>query len=213
MELALIRCAVSPGGSLTVVGDERQQTDPTAYFRGWQPLIEELGIGAAPDVVLSRSYRCPAGVSGFARQVLEPTEPRAALDESVAMSQFGDQDDLALALARELAALARQDGNARVAVIFRRPVDAEHWRQRIRRSTRRKLHLLPSPEPGPHITVTSLEQVRGLEFDYVILPDVDASRYPDSAESRRALYLASTRALHGLWVAWTGVGSPIVQAN
>jgi DNA helicase IV len=48
------------------------------------------------------------------------------------------------------------------------------------------------------INITCVQQVKGLEFDYVIVPDAQANVYPDTPASRRALYVAVTRTSHQL---------------
>jgi DNA helicase II / ATP-dependent DNA helicase PcrA len=63
---------------------------------------------------------------------------------------------------------------------------------------------------GPGISVTCVDEVKGLEFDYVIIPDASAANYPDSGEARRALYVAATRAISRLWVLWSGRPSPLI---
>jgi DNA helicase IV len=60
------------------------------------------------------------------------------------------------------------------------------------------------------VDVTDVENVKGLEFDYVILPDVTARAYPTNEEARRRLHVAITRASHQLWVVSSGVRSPLV---
>ena len=60
------------------------------------------------------------------------------------------------------------------------------------------------------IDVTHVGDVKGLEFDYVIIPDADAHVYQDDAKSRRALHVACTRAVHQLFVISTSTPSPIV---
>jgi DNA helicase-2/ATP-dependent DNA helicase PcrA len=56
--------------------------------------------------------------------------------------------------------------------------------------------------------ITLVEEVKGLEFDFVIVPDATESHYPSqgphTAASRRALYVASTRARHQLVFAAAG---------
>ncbi len=59
---------------------------------------------------------------------------------------------------------------------------------------------------APGIEVTEIEQVKGLEFDYVVLVDATADAYPDDPASRRRLHVGATRAVHQLWV--TSVGTP-----
>jgi DNA helicase-2/ATP-dependent DNA helicase PcrA len=62
------------------------------------------------------------------------------------------------------------------------------------------------------VEVTEIEQVKGLEFDYVILVDVDAANYRDVSSARRLLHVGATRAIHQLWLAAVGVPSPIVSS-
>ena len=61
-----------------------------------------------------------------------------------------------------------------------------------------------SEAPRYGVTVIGVDQVKGLEFDFVVLPDVDDDQYPDRPDARRALYVAATRALAQLWVATCG---------
>jgi DNA helicase-2/ATP-dependent DNA helicase PcrA len=52
----------------------------------------------------------------------------------------------------------------------------------------------------PGVDIVSVSEVKGLEFDYVIIPDASNIFYPDTPESRRSLHVASTRAIHQLWL-------------
>ena len=64
---------------------------------------------------------------------------------------------------------------------------------------------------APGIEVTDVRQVKGLEFDYVVLLDVTAESYPDTAEARHLLHIGATRAAHQLWLVVPGAASPILQ--
>jgi DNA helicase II / ATP-dependent DNA helicase PcrA len=48
------------------------------------------------------------------------------------------------------------------------------------------------------VNVTTVDQVKGLEFDYVLVPDASRTNYPNQPSSRRALYVAVTRSRHEL---------------
>jgi ATP-dependent DNA helicase UvrD/PcrA len=63
-------------------------------------------------------------------------------------------------------------------------------------------------EPG--VDVTDVESIKGLEFDYVILPDATARAWPQTDEARRKLHVAITRASHQLWVISSGVRSRLL---
>ena len=64
----------------------------------------------------------------------------------------------------------------------------------------------------PGVEVTEIRQVKGLEYDYVILVDVNAQSYPDSDEARYQLHIGATRAAHQLWIISTGDPSPLIPA-
>jgi DNA helicase-2/ATP-dependent DNA helicase PcrA len=59
---------------------------------------------------------------------------------------------------------------------------------------------------APGVEVTEIEQVKGLEFDYVVLVEVSTTSFPDTPAARRRLHVGATRAIHQLWL--TSVGTP-----
>jgi DNA helicase-2/ATP-dependent DNA helicase PcrA len=65
----------------------------------------------------------------------------------------------------------------------------------------------------PGVDVTDIRQVKGLEFDYVVLVDVNASVFPADDASRHLLHIAATRAAHQLWVIFTGPPSPLLPSS
>ena len=65
----------------------------------------------------------------------------------------------------------------------------------------------------PGVDVTDVAQVKGLEFDYVILVDVNAASYPDTLEARHLLHIGATRAAHQLWLVVTGDPSPLLPPD
>ena len=62
----------------------------------------------------------------------------------------------------------------------------------------------------PGVDVTEIRQVKGLEYDYVVLADVNESTFPDDDESRHLLHIGATRAAHQLWVVSTSHPSPLI---
>jgi DNA helicase IV len=63
------------------------------------------------------------------------------------------------------------------------------------------------------VQVSIADEVKGLEFDLVVVPDAGARDYPDDAASRRAMYVAVTRARHQVLLACVGDASPVVAAR
>jgi DNA helicase-2/ATP-dependent DNA helicase PcrA len=65
----------------------------------------------------------------------------------------------------------------------------------------------------PGIDVTDVRQTKGLEFDIVILLDVNEGSYAGDEHARRLLHVAMTRAAHQLWVTYTGTPSLLLPES
>jgi DNA helicase-2/ATP-dependent DNA helicase PcrA len=65
----------------------------------------------------------------------------------------------------------------------------------------------------PGIEITPVGEVKGLEFDYVIIPDTNWGTYVDKPEDRRLLHVAATRAIHQLWVISVGRESVLLPLD
>ncbi|MDP9148867.1 MAG: ATP-binding domain-containing protein, partial [Myxococcota bacterium] len=225
LELALLGRGLAKDGTLVVAGDIDQQTDVTTRFGGWAAAMTELGRPDYATVHLDVSYRCPPAVTSLARSVLAgdaPSGPRVdaprdhAPEESDArpsLRQFPSEQQLGERLAREIASLRRRDPRASVAVICRSPLTARRIAAILQAHAPTRLvfdgHFLPR---GP-AQVTTVDEVKGLEFDFVVVPDATASDYPDAPAARRALYVAVTRARHQVFLAHVGPRSPLVASG
>ena len=64
-------------------------------------------------------------------------------------------------------------------------------------------------EPG--LDVTHVDDVKGLEWDYVVVPDATDTAYPGDPESRRRLHVAITRASYQVWLVAPGALTPILE--
>ncbi len=64
----------------------------------------------------------------------------------------------------------------------------------------------------PGIEVTEIEQVKGLEFDYVILVEVSDENNSTAPSDRRRLHVGATRAIHQLWLTCVGTPSSLVRS-
>ena len=76
------------------------------------------------------------------------------------------------------------------------------------------LHLLTydSEEFYEGVMVTSVSMCKGLEFDEVLIPDVDNINYT-SEYDRGLLYVACTRAMHRLTLLYKGECSRFISSN
>lgn len=214
-ELAVVGQQLGKTRSCTLAGDEMQQT--TTSFAGWPAALAELGVKDAATVRLSVSYRCPRPVIELARQVLGPLAPESPPRNAregvpVGFHHFPQEAQAWLFVRDALKDLLEREPRASVAVIASSPEAARAFYKVVddMSSTRLVLEGDFSFEPG--VDVTDVESIKGLEFDYVILPDATARAWPQTDEARRKLHVAITRASHQLWVISSGVRSRLLPA-
>jgi DNA helicase-2/ATP-dependent DNA helicase PcrA len=205
LELSLLGRCVSRGGTLIVAGDAAQQVDVAANFRGWDATMRELGAPEHRNAVLEVSYRCPPEVTEFAR-ALRVEGGRA----SFPLARFYDECHLAAWLVEALRDLDAEDPTAASAVICRTPQAAAQLARLANMVLPTNLALEGAFTFGPGAQVTCVPEVKGLEFDHVVIPDVAAGGYADTAEARRSLYVAATRASAQLVLAAAGPPSPLL---
>jgi len=216
IELAVLGRARMPEGTLSIAGDERQQIDANAVFGGWPQTVAELGLREAEQVVLTESYRCPPEVEAFARRVVGRAPPDAALEHSrgaIIRHAAPSRCHLVAHLIDALLQLTDMDRRARVAVICRHAELARRLHPELLRGVPLRLALGGQFDFRPGIVVTCVDEVRGLEFDDVVIPDATPASYSGDDASRRALYVATTRTMHQLLLATPERWSPLVQTH
>ncbi|HYY51983.1 MAG TPA: ATP-binding domain-containing protein [Myxococcales bacterium] len=206
LELSLLGRCVARGGTLIVAGDAAQQVDPAANFRGWDVTMRELGAAQHRKAVLEVSYRCPPEVTEFAR-ALRSEGGRAAFP----LTRFHEECHLAAWLVGALRDLDAEDPTAAAAVICRTSQAAVQLARLARMVVPANLALEGAFTFGPGAQVTCVPEVKGLEFDHVVVPDAVAGQYADTAEARRSLYVAATRASAQLVLAAAGTPSPLLR--
>lgn len=216
LELLLIGRALRPGGTLIVAGDEAQQVDPSAYFAGFAAAMQALRAREFTTVQLAISYRCPPAVTELAR-TLRRTEPAAAtqlaVSDAVVQAGFASECHLVARLIDALRDLREADPTATVAVICRTAPAAQRLARLLARGVEARLARDGDFRFAAPVEVTCVQEVKGLEFDYVLIPDATALAYPEDAAARRALYVAVTRAAQQLLLGGIGTWSPLLPGR
>jgi DNA helicase II / ATP-dependent DNA helicase PcrA len=209
IELSVMARALRKGGVFVVAGDAAQQVDPTAVFTGWDGVMAELGVPGSKQIRLEVNYRCPPDVTTLARHVIDSTVPLAPTP-AVTWAPFSAPFHLSVWLSDSLRQLIGDDSSASVAVICRTPEAAKRVQQRLRGLTT-TLALDGDFPFKPGVVVTCVQEIKGLEFDIVVLPDTAATTWANTQDSRRGLYTAMTRASHRLVLAFAGAKSPLLE--
>ena len=208
---------------MTIAGDTAQRVVFDNAFRGWDALIGDLGLADRAGEALrlrplELAYRSTAEVMEFARKVLgplAPVEPPKASRHGaeVELHAFPGLGEAVAFVAEALRSLLSREHSASVAVLSRYVGQADAWYAALQRAEVPSLRRVRKQEFlfTAGVDVTDVSQVKGLEFDYIILVDTNAQGYPESTESRHLLHIGATRATHQLWLISTGDVSPLVR--
>jgi DNA helicase-2/ATP-dependent DNA helicase PcrA len=219
IEVKVLYEALTDARSLTIAGDVAQRVIFDNAFRGWVGLLADIGVQGAANLMrpLKLAYRSTAPVMRFAREVLgplaDPDVELAARDGAeVALHEFGGMGEAVAFVADALRSLVGREPSASVALITRHSGQADAWYEALRRAEVPQLRRVRRQDFAfqPGVDVTDVAQVKGLEFDYVILLDVNEASYPATVESRHLLHIGATRATHQLWLIATGPVSELV---
>jgi len=201
--------------SVTFAGDEMQQT--ASSFAGFEASLAEFGVRDAQVCRLAVSYRCPRPIFELAQRILgdlASAETKSAARDGSPVGHFAfPNDELAtLFCVGELVDLALREPEASIAVIAHDAEAARRFHTLLPERVQARLVLSGEFSFEPGIDVTDLDNVKGLEFDYVIVPQVSESAYPTNDEARRRLHVAVTRAVWQLWLVSGGIRSKILPA-
>ncbi len=203
--------------SATLAGDTAQRIHMDSGFKDWRGVLDDLGLSRVDVEPLRIAYRSTKEVLDVARYVLgplaDPTVPHAPRHGApVELHEFPSPGAAVAFLGDALRPLFNREPNASVAILARHPEQADNYYQALKMSDIPNLRRIKSFEFAfrPGVEVTDIRQVKGLEYDYVVLVDANASTFSTDDESRHLLHIGATRAAHQLWIVTTGEPSPLI---
>lgn len=219
LELAVVLDTVR-SESVTLAGDVAQRLLMDNGFSDWKRVLDELGLSHVAVEPLRISYRSTQEIIDFAQEVLgrvatEPPGKALRHGVPVELFRFSGPGEAVAYLSEQLRALVAAEPLASVAVITRTTEQARQYAEGLTHAEVPNVRFIAEQDFPfkPGVDVTDVRQVKGLEFDYVVLVEVTATSYPDDDESRHLLHIASTRAAHQLWVATNDAPSPLLPAR
>ncbi len=207
--------------SITLAGDTQQHVLPDAGFTSWSKFFHDVGLSGVEVETLEVSYRCSRQIAEFALGVLgdlrEDDRPPLTVRSGppVELFRFTDHGACLAFLTDALIDLAASEPLASVAVLTPSRELSALYHAGLERGEVPRLRRVEHQDFtfAPGVEVTEIEQVKGLEFDYVILVEVSSTQFADRPASRRVLHVGATRAVHQLWLTSVGTPSPIVRAR
>jgi DNA helicase-2/ATP-dependent DNA helicase PcrA len=220
VELAVIFGTVSKGQSITLAGDVAQRLLLNNGFSTWRGVLSELGLSHVEIEPLRISYRSTEPILDFSRAVLgrlaDEDAPKATRGGApVELFRFSHTGDAVGYLAESMRGLLHEEPLASVAVIARYPEQADLYYSGLSKAETPHLRRIADQDFPfrPGIDVTDVRQVKGLEFDYVVLVELNEASYPEDDEARHLLHIGATRAAHQLWLLASERPSLLVPAR
>jgi DNA helicase-2/ATP-dependent DNA helicase PcrA len=208
------------GPSITLAGDTSQKLFLDNGFGDWRGVLGHLALSHVAVEPLRIAYRSTREILALARQamgpladVLPPEAPRSGAP--VEAFRFPGVGAAVAFLGEALRDLHTREPRATVALLARHPEQADRYFDGLGRAEVPALRRVRAQEFSfrPGVEITDVRQVKGLEFDYVVMLDVNAASYGRDDEARHLFHIGVTRAAHQLWLLATAAPSPLVPAE
>jgi DNA helicase-2/ATP-dependent DNA helicase PcrA len=220
VELAFLLDLLSESRSVTLAGDTAQRLHLDNGFSDWRTVLADLGLSSVEVEPLRVGYRSTQQITDLAYDVLGPLAPEqkgisVRSGAPVELFRFAHSGDAAGFLAEQLRALMQAEPLASVAVIARFPEQADAYYEVLEKGEVPRLRRIADQDFPfkPGVDVTDVTQVKGLEFDYVIVVEANTDTFPERTDARHLLHIALTRAAHQLWLTSTGEPSRLLPAE
>ncbi len=217
LEVRVLLDSVTRGKSVTIAGDRAQKMVFDNGFQDWPQLLEGAGLPHTAIQPLKITYRSTRQVMELSQHVLghlhNPEDQLIAREGApVSYFTFTDTGEAVAFLGEALRSLVRREPTASVALISRYPQQADTYYEALRVAEVPKLRRVRRQDFTftAGIDVTDVRQVKGLEFDYVVLLEPNRQNYPSHDQSRHLMHIAVTRAAYQLWMVNTGDRSPLL---
>lgn len=219
-QLAVLHQMV-PTGSFTILGDLSQGIHDYRGIHQWEEFLDQFPEEQQGFYRLSRSYRSTTEIIEFANAVLTNgglgdslAVPVFRTGEPVGIQPLASPEERMPAVASSVSELLAAGGLNTIAVITRTAEEAEEAHAYLLQQgmSANLIHTGNLRYEGG-LSVVPVYLAKGLEFDAVLLTDVDDRHYLADSRDAKLLYVASTRALHRLVVLHTGAPSPLLPSS
>ncbi|MCZ6806674.1 MAG: ATP-binding domain-containing protein [Deltaproteobacteria bacterium] len=220
VELAVVLDTSTEQQSVTLAGDIAQKLHLDNGFSDWRHVLEQLKLDHIEIEPLKLSYRSTHEILEFATDVLGPLRNEVSGEATrygapVELFLFGGSGEVVGFLSEALRNLVSSEPLSSVALIARYPEQADLYYKGLRHGEVPNLRRIAEQDFPfrPGVDVTDVRQVKGLEFDYVVIVECNTATFPVDDETRHLLHIAATRAAHQLWVFSTGAPSLLLPES
>lgn len=220
MQLLVMLDSVNSRTGVTIVGDVNQKIAPEKEFIGWEALANLLGMNNAKVTKLEVGHRSTLPIMWLADSI--------ANNEKCFTGREGAYPQLIENLSHEEIiqhiykfVLARMEEvpSAHICVVLKKKDRIEEFYSKLYELLRSKKISVRKVIQGneefefkfqPGLSISNIHQIKGLEFDSVIIADAGAKPWNDIPEVRCQMYVAVSRAQEHFMALCEGEGSPLL---
>jgi len=204
--------------NITLAGDLAQSIIPPFYIKDWNMILDifkEDGIKNFSYHQLNRCYRTTVEIINFANKIFKKRFPKSyKLPEAVLRHgeevQIEEYSDYISQLGKEpldnLLSMIKRDfqkGSVTCAILCRDRKHAQSIYSTLKPYENILERNIVSYEENDYksgLLILPIANAKGLEFDSIIIADLNSEYYPETELNIRLLYVAFTRALHRVYV-------------
>jgi DNA helicase IV len=217
LDLQVLFGAVRDRRAVTIVGDVNQKIIPAADFMGWSALARELGVDGGAVTRLEVAHRATQPIMDVADSLVGGDATVGA--RAGRRPRYFREATSSAVLDRVLRLIddhVARDEAAHLCVVCARRNEAESLAARLAQVLDGVTEIRFGHNQqfvfARGVTVTNYHQVKGLEFDAVIVVEPTAAHYPATDNGRGALYTVCTRARERLDLVGSGPMTPLLDA-
>lgn len=204
----------------TIMGDVSQNIYYDAGMNSWESIKKEIfNLDKDKFYVLAKSYRNTIEISEYAGRVLKKCsfetydiQPIIRHGRNVTLREMNSEQEMVMTTVQIVEEIL-ENGYDTMAIICRTIDEA----RRVERLLMSHITVMPLPENLENMTfmngimVLPIHMTKGLEFDGVIIWNPDEINYRENDADAKLLYVAITRAMHELYIIYTGNLSRLLQ--
>lgn len=215
VELRVLLDTVKTRSGVNIVGDTNQKIIPDADFVGWNSLVGELGVEGAKVAQLSLAHRSTGPIMALADNLVGDVSQAGRIGARPSLLHAHEDDAFFERLVEDLQADVKEHPMGHHCVICHQSDHAKVLLDRLKGalpSLQKEIRIGHNKEFvfEPGITITNVRQIKGLEFDSVLIVGVNSENYPKTLEAQRNLYTSITRARERLRIYAVGELSPLL---
>ncbi len=201
-----------PESSWTIVGDPAQSIQPFIKTASFAEASNILGPEQTLHFRLNKSYRSTQAIQDFCQAILPNVGESLSIHRpgpKPTVVQMNNPSDVAATLLSTIQTV-QSDGLKSIGIITKNAVQALGIYTRLKETIKTTLISKEDDAFPTGIVVIPSYLAKGLEFDVVLVVNTDANNYSQEQDCN-ILYTICTRALHRLYLFYTGNPSPYLR--